>query len=77
MKYTTKQSRIEELVIDLEDGCIIRVTPSNIVQTNICPNHIGTVKSYNASIGLNNGVVLNLKHVDQEFVNDLSQVFPR
>ena len=77
MKYTTKQSRIEELVIDLEDGCIIRVTPSNIMQTNICPNNIGIKKSYNVSIGLNNGVVLNLKHVDEQFVNDLNQVFPR
>lgn len=77
MKYTTKQSRIEELVIDLEDGCIIRVTPSNIMQTNICPNNIGINKSYNVTISLNNGVVLNLKHVDEQFVNELTQVFPR
>ena len=77
MKYTTKQSRIEEIIVDLEDGCIIKITRSNLIQTNICPNHLGTEKTYNVSVGLDNGIVLNLKNVDQDFVNSLSQVFPR
>ena len=77
MKYTTKQSRIEEVIVDLEDGCIIKITCSNIMQTNICPNHLGTEKTYNVSVGLSNGIVLNLKNVEKDFVNNLSQVFPR
>ena len=77
MKYTTKQSRIEEIIVDLEDGCIIKITRSNLIQTNICQNHLGTENTYNVSVGLDNGIVLNLKNVDQDFVNSLSQVFPR
>ena len=30
MKYTTKQSRIEEITIDLEDGCILKLTKKNV-----------------------------------------------
>lgn len=77
MKYTTKRSRVEEVVIDLEDGCAVRVTPYNIVQFLSHPNFSYTEKSYDVTIDLINGILLNLKCVDERFVNDLSQLFSR
>ena len=35
MKYTTKQSRIEEINIDLEDGCILRLDRFNIIECSV------------------------------------------
>ena len=35
MKYTTKQNRIEEITIDLEDGCILRLDRFNILKCSV------------------------------------------
>lgn len=32
MKYTVKQKVVEEVILDLEDGCIIKLTQQNILK---------------------------------------------
>lgn len=35
MKYATTQSRIEEIIIDLEDGCILRLDRLNTIEFSV------------------------------------------
>ena len=35
MKFTSKKT-VSEVVIDLEDGCIVKLTKHNLLNVNIC-----------------------------------------
>ena len=31
MEYTTKRSKVEEILIDFEDGCVVKLTDKNML----------------------------------------------
>lgn len=75
MKYTTKQSRIEEITIDLEDGSVVKITRSNIMSLKTHTSVVGLAKkTINVIIELNNGITLDLKSVEKDLVNNLRQI---
>ena len=80
MKYTTKQSRIEEIIVDLEDGCILRVDRFNIIECSvtdvseninwrgkICPHF----SHFEVKISLMNGVTYTFETKDKTFIENL------
>ena len=80
MKYTTKQSRIEEITIDLEDGCILKLTNKNthtvyvnkVVDTVFCDGKYHTIDEYyEVSIGFINGIEYETKTTDKTLVENL------
>lgn len=76
MKHTTKRSKVEEIVIDFEDGCVVKLTKYNF-------KHIEWEKSSchwerdKLTVELNNGVSFIL-HVDNtadsNLLNDLNEL---
>ena len=80
MKYTTKQSRIEEITIDLEDGCILKLTNENVhnvsvnkvVDTVFCNGkNYPMDEYYEVSIGFTNGIDYDTKTTDKTLVENL------
>ena len=80
MKYTTKQSRIEEIIVDLEDGCILRLDRFNIIECSvtdvfeninwggkICPHF----SHFEVKISLMNGVAYTFETKDKTFIENL------
>lgn len=80
MKYTTKQSRIEEITIDLEDGCILRLDRFNILEFSVedtfeninwggkvCPHF----SHFEVKISLMNGVNCTFETKDKTFMENL------
>ena len=80
MKYTTKQSRIEEIIVDLEDGCILRLDRFNLIECSvtdvfeninwggkICPHF----SHFEVKISLNNGVNCTFETKDKNFVENI------
>ena len=80
MKYTTKQSRIEEITIDLEDGCILRLDRFNILEFSVdytlkdinwvgklCPHF----SHFEVKISLMNGVNYTFETKDKTFMENL------
>lgn len=80
MKYTTKQSRIEEIIVDLEDGCILRLDRFNIIECSltdvfeninwggkICPHF----SHFEVKISLMNGVNCTFETKDKTFMENL------
>ena len=80
MKYTTKQSRVEEVTIDLEDGCILRLDKFNIIEfsVNYVPENInwrGKIhphfSPFEVKISLMNGVAYTFETKDKTFMENL------
>ena len=82
MKYTTKRSKVEEVVIDLEDGCILKLN-NNV--TDISLNKVSDTIRYrdkhnlfdqywDCHITLDNGLSYYFKTRDEVLVQDLTQL---
>ena len=83
MKYTTKKSKVEEIVIDLEDGCILKLTKDNVIQlnTNSIYDHYcysDTKRSefshYEIQLYLKNGLSYEFKTLDKQLFEDLHNI---
>ena len=73
MKFTSKKT-VSEVVIDLEDGCIVKLTKHNLLNVNI-GNYVNQFETYfKIDIELTNGLGIQLKTSDENFLSDLSML---
>ena len=83
MKYTTKQSRIEEIIVDLEDGCILRLDKFNIIEFSV--NYVSEninwrgkiyphFSPFEVKISLMNGINYTFKTKDKSLVESLHEL---
>lgn len=73
MKFTSKKT-VSEVVIDLEDGCIVKLTKYNLLNVNI-GNYITQFETYfKIDIELTNGLGIQLKTSDENFLSDLNML---
>ena len=71
MKFTSKKT-VSEVVIDLEDGCIVKLTKHNLLNVNI-NNYATQFETYfKIDIELVNGLSIKLKTSDENFLSDLN-----
>ena len=71
MKFTSKKT-VSEVVIDLEDGCIVKLTKDNLLNVNI-NNYITQFETcFKIDIELTNGLGIQLKTSDENFLSDLN-----
>ena len=71
MKFTSKKT-VSEVVIDLEDGCIVKLTKHNLLNVNI-NNYITQFETcFKIDIELTNGLGIQLKTSDENFLSDLN-----
>lgn len=81
MKYETKRSKVEEVVIDLEDGCVLKLTRENIVDFNMAHvnNHLFegcfSYSHTEISISFKNGISYELETKDKKLIADLEGLF--
>ena len=83
MKYTTKRSKVEEVVIDLEDGCILSVHERNINRLSIhalC-NKVYSITEvsndfshYEVGLELTNGLSYQFETKDKQLIDDLNKI---
>ena len=83
MKYTTKRSKVEEVVIDFEDGCVLKVTRDNMVSLSLHTVYIedycitGTSNSldhYEVKLDFYKGISYSFNTRDKTLVEDLIQL---
>ena len=80
MKYTTKRSKVEEVIIDLEDGCILRLDRFNFIECSvtdvfeninwggkICPHF----SHFEVKISLMNGVNCTFETKDKNLIENI------
>ena len=73
MKFTSKKT-VSEVVIDLEDGCIVKLTKHNLLNVNI-GNYVNQFETYfKIDIELTNGLGIQLKTCDENFLSDLNML---
>ena len=73
MKFTSKKT-VSEVVIDLEDGCIVKLTKHNLLNVNI-NNYITQFETcFKIDIELTNGLGIQLKTSDENFLSDLNML---
>ena len=73
MKFTSKKT-VSEVVIDLEDGCIVKLTKHNLLNVNI-GNYATQFETYfKIDIELTNGLGIQLKTSDANFLSDLKML---
>jgi len=73
MKFTSKKT-VSEVVIDLEDGCIVKLTKHKLLNVNIC-NYITQFETcFKIDIELTNGLGIQLKTSDEKFLSDLNML---
>ena len=73
MKFTSKKT-VSEVVIDLEDGCIVKLTKHNLLNVNI-GNYVNQFETYyKIDIELTNGLGIQLKTSDENFLSDLNML---
>ena len=70
MKFTSKKT-VSEVVIDLEDGCIVKLTKHNLLNVNISNYATQFETYYKIDIELTNGLGIQLKTSDKNFLSDL------
>ena len=70
MKFTSKKT-ISEVVIDLEDGCIVKLTKHNLLNVSIGNYATQFEMYYKIDIELINGLSVQLKTCDENFISDL------
>lgn len=76
MKHTTKRSKVEEIVIDFEDGCVVKLTKYNFkhIEWENSSYHWERDK---LTVELNNGVSFILhvdNNADSNLLNDLNEL---
>lgn len=69
MKYTTKRSKVEEILIDFEDGCVVKLTDKNML--GITYDLIDRV----CAVILSNGIEIYLRDVDYKIYDDISNLY--
>ena len=83
MKYATKQSIIEEITIDLEDGCILKLDRFNIIECSVTNfseniNWVGKIchnfSHFEVKISLMNGINYTFKTKDKYLVESLLEL---
>ena len=73
MKFTSKKT-VSEVVIDLEDGCIVKLTKHNLLNVNIS-NYLNQFETcFKIDIELTNGLGIQLKTSDENFLSDLNML---
>lgn len=73
MRFTSKKT-VSEVVIDLEDGCIVKLTKHNLLNVNI-GNYVNQFETYyKIDIELTNGLGIQLKTSDKNFLSDLNML---
>ena len=70
MKFTSKKT-VSEVVIDLEDGCIVKLTKHNLLNVSIGNYETQFEMYYKIDIELINGLSVQLKTCDENFLSDL------
>ena len=70
MKFTSKKT-VSEIILDLEDGCIIKLTKFNLINLTCETFATQCEKYFVINIELNNGLSINLKTSDTAFMSDL------
>lgn len=80
MKYTTKRSKVEEVVIDLEDGCVLKLNARNVRDISL-NKVVNTVRVdaknypieqyYEGYINLTNGISYDFETTDETLVENL------
>lgn len=65
MKFTTKRSKVEEILIDFEDGCVVKLTDKNML--GLTYDFIDKV----CVVALSNGIEIYLRDVDYEIYTDI------
>ena len=73
MKFTSKKS-VSEVVIDLEDGCIVKLTKHNLLNVNINKYATQFGAYSKIDIELTNGLGIQLKTSDENFLSDLNML---
>ena len=73
MKFTSKKS-VSEVVIDLEDGCIVNLTKHNLLNVNINKYATQFGAYSKIDIELTNGLGIQLKTSDENFLSDLNML---
>ena len=73
MKFTSKKT-VSEVVIDLEDGCIVKLTKHNLLNVNISNYATQFETYYKIDIELTNGLGVQLKTSDENFLSDLNML---
>ena len=83
MKYTTKRSKVEEVVIDLEDGCVLTLNGRNIQEIHL-NKVVDAVRVdgknypislyYECSVNLINGISYDFKTSDETLVSNLGDL---
>ena len=71
MKFTSKKT-VSEVVIDLEDGCIVNLTKHNLLNVNINKYATQFGAYSKIDIELTNGLGIQLKTSDENFLSDLN-----
>lgn len=71
MKFTSKKT-VSEVVIDLEDGCIVNLTKHNLLNVSIGNYATQFEMYYKIDIELINGLSVQLKTSDENFLSDLN-----
>lgn len=81
MKYTTKRSKVEEVIIDLEDGCILKITKDNVNQfdfsvvydsgRSVSSKPISRFSYYEVNLSFANGILYTVKTLDKALYDDL------
>ena len=69
MKYTTKRNKVEEILIDFEDGCVVKLTDKNMLGI------MYDFRDKTCNICLSNGIEIYLKEVDYEIYNDINKLY--
>ena len=72
MKFTAKKT-VSEVVIDLEDGCVLKLTRSNLNNltfNNICVNEY-VKECYQVLIDMKNGIDYQFKTTDKLLIESL------
>lgn len=71
MKFTAKKT-VSEVVIDLEDGCVLKLTKGNIVKMETCSS-VGFYQkcSVDVSFKMDNGIEYSFKTQDQDLIESL------
>ena len=73
MKFTSKKT-VSEVVIDLEDGCIVKLTKHNLLNVSIGNYATQFEVYYKVDIELVNGLSIKLKTSDENFLSDLNML---
>lgn len=69
MKYTTKRSKVEEILIDFEDGCIVKLTDKNMLGITY------DLTDRVCAVILSNGIEIYLRDVDCKIYDDISNLY--